>query len=71
MTDRIRGFYVALEADIRIDDAEPLMEAVRQLRGVAAVKPDVSDDMTDFVARQRVRRELMGKIFAVLKSEDG
>jgi hypothetical protein len=68
VTARIRGFYVALEADIRIDDAEPLMEAVRQLRGVAAVEPDVRDT-SDFVARERVRRELMDKIFAVLKEK--
>lgn len=33
MTDRINGFWVALEKDTRIDDAEPILNAVRLLRG--------------------------------------
>lgn len=38
MTDRVKGLYVALDQDIRVDDVEPLMNAIRTLRNVSAVE---------------------------------
>lgn len=37
MTDRAAALYVALDSDIRQDDIEPLLAAIRCLRGVAKV----------------------------------
>jgi hypothetical protein len=37
MTDRIRTLTIRLDRDIRTDDVEPLVAAIRQLRGVAEV----------------------------------
>lgn len=59
MTDRIKGITVSLEQDVRTDDLEPLMDAIRQLRGVADVELVVAD-MDDWLARSRVRSELAG-----------
>lgn len=65
MTDRIKGVYVAFEQDLRTDDVEPLLEAIKQLRGVLSVEPKVRS-FNDWVAQERVRRELGEKIWEVL-----
>lgn len=69
MTDRINGFYVALEKDTRVDDAEATIAAVKQIKGVLSVKVHVSD-MTDHFAYERVRRELGTKLWEILYPKD-
>jgi hypothetical protein len=65
MTDRLKGCTVTFEHEIRDDDAEPILEAIRQLRGVADVTPAIMTADDYFVIR-RVRRELQDKLLAVL-----
>lgn len=65
MTDRIAGFYVALEEDIRVDDAEGLMQAMMHLKGVIAVETVVSDAMS-WMRKAQVRQELAQKLMDVL-----
>lgn len=43
MTDRLSGYTIVFEHDIREDDAEGVKNAVLQLRGVIAVVPVVAD----------------------------
>jgi len=43
MTNRFHSLTVALTDDIREDDAQCLVEAIKLLRGVAGVKGNVSD----------------------------
>jgi hypothetical protein len=69
VTDRLQGVWVAFERDIREDDAEPLIEAIKQLRGVLSVEANVSD-YEDWFARQRVRRELTDRLWAVLHPKE-
>jgi hypothetical protein len=66
VTDRLNGFYVVLERDIRTDDVEPLLDAVRCLRGVLSVRPNVANWESQ-VAEDRAKRELVTKIYEVLK----
>ena len=66
MTDRINYLTVALEKDTRDDDAEALLNAIRQLRGVADVKPNVVNS-GDWLAETRVRQDLADKLWAVLR----
>lgn len=66
MTDRVNGFLVTLEHDIRVDDAQPLMDAILQLRGVISVTPNVSD-IEAHLAQERVRLELRKKLWEVLE----
>jgi hypothetical protein len=42
MTDRLKGIYVAFDEDIRDDDAEPIIQAIRQIRHVLSVTPHVT-----------------------------
>lgn len=65
MTDRINALTVFLERDIREDDAQPLMEAIRQLRGVLSVQPHIADH-SDALAQALVRMELEQKLWEVL-----
>jgi hypothetical protein len=58
MTTRIKGFWVALDADYRDDDVEELMDAVGMLRGVAGVEAVASDQHVDWMARERVKAQL-------------
>lgn len=42
MTDRICAFTVTLARDMRDDDVDPTVAAIRQLRGVLSVEPIVA-----------------------------
>lgn len=66
MTDRIHSFTVVLERDMREDDAEAVVAAIRCLRGVMDVSGNVSN-VESHVAQVRARRELRDKLWEVLK----
>jgi hypothetical protein len=61
MTDRFAGVIVTFDRDIRDDDAEPLINAIRMLKGVIAVSP-IEADPGHVIASNRVRRELQDKL---------
>ena len=65
MTDRYNALTVVLEKDIRDDDAEALLAAIRQLRGVLSVSGNVAD-MGDHIAQERARRDHGEKLWRVL-----
>lgn len=65
MTDRFCALHVALSENIRDDDAEAIINAIRQIRGVAAVSGVVADPSL-WTAEVRVRNELAEKLWAVL-----
>ena len=60
MTDRHGGYIIVLENDIREDDAEPIINAIKQIRGVIEVAPCVSDSGT-WIAHSRARHEILMK----------
>lgn len=68
MTDRYSSLTVVLAHDTRDDDAEPLINAIRHLRGVLSVTGNVVDPLTH-VAEIRVRNELEDKLWRVLYPE--
>ena len=57
MTDRHIGFIVTLEETLRADDAQHIIEAIRQLRNVASVVP-IKQDMNSEIAHERALRDL-------------
>lgn len=67
MTDRLKGVTVVFDRDIRVDDAEAILAAIQMIKGVARVAPSISTS-DDWMNRERVRIELVEKIFEVLKS---
>lgn len=68
MTDRVKGFTVTLKKDIRIDDVEPIMNAIRMIQGVVHVEPSITTS-EDHMNRQRVKNELLTKLFKILHEE--
>lgn len=69
MTDRYNAFTVILENDIRDDDAQPIINAIKQIRGVLDVQPAQSDVIAVSVASSRVRVRLWDKIRKVFEEE--
>lgn len=66
MTDRLKGFIVTFDKEIREDDAEALKQAILQIRNVIDVSP-IIDNFDDSMARARVKRELAQKLWDILK----
>jgi hypothetical protein len=72
MTDRFHSLTVVLTKNIREDDAESLIEAILQFRGVASVAGNVADPLA-YMAEQRaldaVRQQILNVIYPEAKSE--
>lgn len=65
MTDRFYALTVVLEKDIRDDDAEPILNAIRMIKGVRDVKGNVSNPST-WMAEERARMDLGQKLLSVV-----
>lgn len=61
MTNRVKGFTVTLADDIREDDFEQILNAVKMIKGVLHVEPEITT-VKDHMNRQRVKSELIDKI---------
>lgn len=66
MPDLVKGCWVAFDKDIRIDDVQEVVNAIRMLKSVAAVELSLADQ-TDWMNRTRITNELRKKIFEVLQ----
>lgn len=66
MTDRVGTITLVLEKDYRIDDVQPLIDALYQFKGVIKVKPNVTD-LEGLMAYSRARHELQLKLWDALK----
>jgi hypothetical protein len=66
MTDRIKGFWVALDHDIREDDIQYLKNAILQFRSVLAVECKISS-FDDYVAYHRIKDEIFKEIIDIFK----
>lgn len=66
MTDRLKGLIVTFEQDIRTDDAQGIIDAIKHIRGVASVDTSVTN-IEDHMNRVMVSREIRTKIFDALK----
>lgn len=66
MTDRYNALTVVLEQDIRDDDAEPLIEAIKMLKGVVDVQGNVPS-VDSFVAQSRVDQKWRNHLVELLE----
>ena len=69
MTDRFNSIVVALEDDIREDDAEAIMSAILQLRGVIKVSGNVSN-IDSWTADGRAKHKLGMKLWAIINDKE-
>ncbi len=66
MTDRYYALTVLLEKDVREDDAEHILHAIRMVKGVLKVEPHVSNPdlwAAETRARYALGRELLKVIY--------
>ena len=70
MTDRLKGCTVVFDKDIRVDDAEHLLNAIRMLSGVIEVTPEVSVP-SEFHAQIRAHIEIQRRLLKVLQNTHG
>ena len=61
MTERVKGFTVTLSKDIREDDFEYILNAVKMIRGVAHVEPTLAAPQ-DHAIRVRFKMELQQRL---------
>ena len=66
MTDRHSGYVVVLANDVREDDAEPIMAAIRMIKGVVDVRPVVGDNIST-IAQARAEHLIKQKVLDALK----
>jgi hypothetical protein len=69
MTDRYHSLTVVLGKDVREDDCQPLIDAIRHMRGVIDVSGNVSG--FDDIGYMRARNELSKKLWKVLWPNSG
>jgi len=66
MTVNFNSLTVVLEKDIREDDGEHLIKAIKMFKGVLSVKGNESD-ITDLIARERVNAEWRNKLLDLIR----
>lgn len=52
MTDRFKGFLITLDREVREDDAEQIITALKMIKGVMMVKPYIND-MEDWMMYEK------------------
>lgn len=65
MTDRLAGLTVTFAQDVREDDAEAIIDAIRMVKGVSGVAPLVADWHLH-IATDRARTDLRKQLAEVL-----
>ena len=70
MTDRVYGLQVALDKDVRIDDVQGIIDAIKKIRGVCDVAADIAEPIL-WTAQTRARQELLEKILDLLIPDEG
>lgn len=67
MTDRHSGYVVILTDDVREDDAEPTLNALRMVKGVLSVEPIIASLAGEIITEQRVRAAVRAKLTELLQ----
>lgn len=66
MSDRVHAITVVLEAGVREDDAAPILDAIRQIRGVESVTAAPVDALDLHIATSRVRSAISARLWNAL-----
>lgn len=67
MTDRINGYFVVLEDSVREDDVQPVLNAIRQIRGVIGVTPQIQDSFSETAGILAERNRILRLIGSLMK----
>lgn len=67
---RHEGYTVILDRQLKDEEAQAVLNAIRMIKHVAEVKPIDGNDLSVDIARIRVRVEIGERLFKVLHEED-
>jgi hypothetical protein len=67
MTDRIKGYLVTLEADIREDDSETILNALKMIKGVHNVRTYVKN-MEDYMSEYKGRLDELNDMLKIMRA---
>jgi hypothetical protein len=71
MTDRYCGFAVTLASDLREDDAESTINAIRHIKGVLAVTPVLPDiSVSKMIMTIQINKEIRDKLYSIIRELD-
>lgn len=68
MTTRVSTILVVLDQPTREDDAEPLVNAIRMIRGVARVEVGPVDNVAESAAKARVQNDMRARLRDLLET---
>lgn len=68
MTDRHSGYIVVLEGNIREDDAQSTIAAIKHIKGVLDVKPVIAGYEQE-IGVERENHRLRNKIFEIFRKD--
>jgi hypothetical protein len=68
MSTEIKGIIISFEHDVSEEYANAIADAVRLYKGVSNVEA-VPVEFTDYLNRERVKRELMDEWYEILKKK--
>lgn len=63
MPERHGGYVVVLEDDMRDDDAEATLNALRMVKGVLSVTAVVADQAPAWIIEDRVRSKVRARLY--------
>ena len=69
MTDRVKGFTVTLEYDIREDDFQRILEAVEMIQGVLHVEPELVTGQ-DHITKTRLMYTISENILKMIEETE-
>lgn len=69
MSDRVSGFIIVLEEDLKDEDAKPVLDAIALIKGVLRVEPHVVD-VSGCIAATRAKMDALHAITHALFSGD-
>lgn len=67
MTERHSGYVVALDHDIRDDDAEAVINAIRMIKGVLSIEPMPAGSAGAWVVEERRDHAWRGELLRLAK----
>jgi len=69
VTDRVRTLTVVLSDRIRVDDVESLVEAIRHMRHVQDVVPEISGPAAHMIAEAEAKKAVLDAVYTALYPE--
>jgi|HubBroStandDraft_4_1064222.scaffolds.fasta_scaffold1024407_2 hypothetical protein len=70
MTDRTISLIVALDKEMRIDDVQSVIDAIKMIKRVENVTANIftgSDQMNSWASQETFKRELISKLLKVFR----